>query len=54
MARQRRCSAILISATTSCFQEYFHGDDGHGLGSSHQTGWTALIAKLLQPREVVH
>ncbi len=36
------------------FSEYFHGDDGHGLGSSHQTGWTALIAKLLQPRGVVH
>jgi hypothetical protein len=32
------------------FHEYFHGDDGRGLGSSHQTGWTALIAKLLQPR----
>lgn len=33
------------------FPEYFHGDDGHGLGSSHQSGWTALVAKLLQPRE---
>jgi len=32
------------------FHEYFHGDTGAGLGSSHQTGWTALIAKLLQPR----
>jgi len=32
------------------FSEYFHGDDGRGLGSSHQTGWTALVAKLLQPR----
>jgi hypothetical protein len=32
------------------FYEYFHGDDGHGLGSSHQTGWTGLVAKLLQPR----
>jgi hypothetical protein len=30
--------------------EYFHGDNGHGLGASHQTGWTGLIAKLLQPR----
>lgn len=29
------------------FYEYFHGDTGHGLGASHQTGWTALIAKLL-------
>jgi hypothetical protein len=32
------------------FFEYFHGDDGQGLGASHQTGWTGLIAKLLQPR----
>ena len=32
------------------FHEYFHGDDGHGVGASHQTGWTGLVAKLLQPR----
>ena len=30
------------------FHEYFHGDTGMGLGASHQTGWTALIAKLIQ------
>jgi hypothetical protein len=30
------------------FYEYFHGDNGMGLGASHQTGWTALVAKLLQ------
>jgi len=30
------------------FHEYFNGDDGGGLGSSHQTGWTALVAKLIQ------
>jgi hypothetical protein len=30
------------------FYEYFHGDDGHGLGASHQTGWTALVATLLE------
>ena len=30
------------------FYEYFHGDKGTGLGASHQTGWTGLIAKLLQ------
>ncbi|HEY1213206.1 MAG TPA: glucosidase, partial [Bryobacteraceae bacterium] len=29
------------------FHEYFHGDSGKGLGASHQTGWTGLIAKLL-------
>jgi hypothetical protein len=32
------------------FYEYFHGDNGAGLGASHQTGWTGLIAKLLMPR----
>jgi hypothetical protein len=30
------------------FYEYFDGDDGHGLGASHQTGWTATVALLLQ------
>ncbi len=30
------------------FSEYFHGDTGQGLGASHQTGWTGLVAKLLQ------
>ena len=32
------------------FHEYFHGDDGRGLGASHQTGWTGLVAKLITPR----
>jgi hypothetical protein len=32
------------------FYEYFHGDTGRGVGASHQTGWTGLIAKLIQPR----
>jgi Glycosyl hydrolase family 63 C-terminal domain len=32
------------------FYEYFHGDNGAGLGASHQTGWTALVAKLIQQR----
>ena len=30
------------------FHEYFHGDNGAGLGASHQTGWTGLVTKLLQ------
>jgi hypothetical protein len=30
------------------FYEYFHGDNGSGLGASHQTGWTGLVAKLLE------
>lgn len=32
------------------FFEYFHGDNGRGVGASHQTGWTATVAKLLKPR----
>ncbi len=36
------------------FYEYFHGDDGRGVGASHQTGWTGLVAKLLQPRRAAH
>lgn len=30
------------------FHEYFHGDDGRGLGASHQTGWTALVTRLFE------
>ena len=30
------------------FHEYFHGDTGQGLGASHQTGWTALVTRLLE------
>jgi hypothetical protein len=30
------------------FYEYFHGDTGAGIGASHQTGWTGVVAKLLQ------
>ena len=33
------------------FYEYFHGDNGRGAGASHQTGWTGLVAKLIQPRK---
>ena len=36
------------------FYEYFHGDNGAGIGASHQTGWTGLVADLIirrgQPR----
>jgi len=41
------------------FYEYFHGDNGAGLGASHQTGWTGLVARLIQlfglldPKEVL-
>ena len=33
------------------FYEYFHGDTGRGVEASHQTGWTALVAKLLEQTE---
>jgi hypothetical protein len=29
------------------FYEYFHGDNGAGLGASHQTGWTGVVARIL-------
>jgi hypothetical protein len=29
------------------FYEYFHGDNGAGLGASHQTGWTGVVARLM-------
>jgi hypothetical protein len=32
------------------FNKYFHGDNGRGVGATHQTGWTGLVAKLIQPR----
>ncbi|MEI9957367.1 MAG: hypothetical protein WDM90_13985 [Ferruginibacter sp.] len=34
------------------FYEYFHGDSGAGLGASHQTGWTSLVADLIGNKEV--
>jgi hypothetical protein len=34
------------------FHEYFHGDNGTGIGASHQTGWTGLVAKLMQQNGV--
>jgi hypothetical protein len=34
------------------FHEYFHGDTGRGCGASHQTGWTALVTRLLQKHAV--
>jgi hypothetical protein len=33
------------------FHEYFHGDTGRGVGASHQTGWTALVASLIEGRQ---
>jgi len=42
------------------FYEYFHGDSGSGLGASHQTGWTGVVARLihqfrtLTPEDILH
>src|SRR5579883_1881548 len=35
------------------FHEYFHGEDGSGLGASHQTGWTGLVAMLIQQQHTL-
>jgi len=45
------CSALSkegLTAKTGLFHEYFQGDTGAGVGASHQTGRTALVAKLMQ------
>ena len=39
--------------THPTFSEYFHGDTGEGLGASHQTGWTSLVAHLICTRDVL-
>ena len=39
-------SATPSGATIYCY-EYFHGDNGAGIGASHQTGWTGVIAGLI-------
>ena len=41
------CRPTRPGRTTSLFNEYFHGDNGAGLGATHQTGWTALVADLI-------
>ena len=48
MAARRSSSPIPTGATIILFYEYFHGDNGAGLGASHQTGWTGCVAKLIQ------
>ena len=48
LRRPASCSsATRTGAIYVPFYEYFHGDTGAGVGASHQTGWTALVAKLL-------
>jgi hypothetical protein len=41
-------SATPSGATIYCFYEYFHGDNGAGIGASHQTGWTAIVGGLIE------
>jgi hypothetical protein len=48
---QGSAAALPGSEDLLLFHEYFDGDDGKGLGASHQTGWTALVAELLMCRE---
>ena len=43
----RRSSRTIRTGATMLFYEYFHGDNGAGIGASHQTGWTGLIASLI-------
>ncbi|MHC8320303.1 MGH1-like glycoside hydrolase domain-containing protein [Pseudomonas sp. GB2N2] len=49
MAAYAQLQADPESRDLVLFHEYFHGETGRGLGASHQTGWTALVALLLQP-----
>ena len=47
-AARRSSRPIRTGAIYILFYEYFHGDNGAGLGASHQTGWTGLVAKTIQ------
>ncbi|MBD8236714.1 MULTISPECIES: glucosidase [Pseudomonas] len=50
MAGYSQLEADPLSRDLVLFHEYFHGETGRGLGASHQTGWSALVALLLQPK----
>jgi hypothetical protein len=39
---------VLATRDLVLLYEYFHGDDGRGLGANHQTGWTALVARCIE------
>ena len=45
----RPCFGFYRSFRNQCllFNEYYHGDGGMGLGASHQTGWSGLVANLI-------
>ncbi len=50
MAAYPALQADPLSEDLVLFHEYYHGDTGRGVGASHQTGWSGLVALLLQPR----
>jgi hypothetical protein len=45
---ERRYAADPLWRDLLLYYEYFHGDSGRGVGASHQTGWTALIARFIE------
>ena len=47
MVEVRSFRRTRTGATNLLFYEYFHGDNGAGLGASHQTGWTGIIARTM-------
>ena len=48
MAARKNSRVIRFWRDNILFFEYFHGDNGAGLGASHQTGWTGLVAKFIE------
>ena len=50
LRRRRAPAARPAVADNLLFSEYFHGDNGAGLGASHQTGWTGVIADIIRRR----
>ncbi len=51
MAAYPKLQAAVDGASLVLFHEYYDGDNGRGVGASHQTGWSGLVALLLEPRE---
>jgi hypothetical protein len=49
-----RCQVDPLFQNYVLFYEYFHGDTGRGVGASHQTGWTGLIAAMIAPHDHPH
>ena len=49
-AQTRSLSATRAWGDRALFYEYFNGDTGEGLGASHQSGWTALVAAIIAGR----